>query len=57
MTDQTTAEPLDTSDAASADGPAKQLSSRQKSAIAFGPFLILWFAWWRLGSHLSLIHI
>ena len=51
MTDQTTAEPLDTSDAASADGPAKQLSSRQKSAIAFGPFLILWFAWWRLGSH------
>ena len=51
MTDQTTSEPLDTSDAASADGPAKQLSSRQKAAIAFGPFLILWFAWWRLGSH------
>ena len=51
MTDQTTSEPLDTSDAASADGPAKQLSSRQKATIAFGPFLILWFAWWRLGSH------
>ena len=51
MTDQTTSEPLDTSDAASADGPAKQLSGRQKAAIAFGPFLILWFTWWRLGSH------
>jgi len=51
MTDQTTSEPLDTSDAASADGPTKQLSSRQKATIAFGPFLILWFAWWRLGSH------
>ena len=51
MTDQTTSEPLDTSDAASVDGPEKQLSSRQKATIAFGPFLILWFAWWRLGSH------
>ena len=51
MTDPTTSEPLDTSDAASADGPAKQLSNRQKATMAFGPFLILWFAWWRLGSH------
>jgi len=51
MTDQTTSEPIDTSDAASAGGPAKQLSGRQKATIALGPFLILWFAWWRLGSH------
>jgi len=51
MTDQTTSEPIDTSDAASVDGPAKQLSGRQKATIALGPFLILWFAWWRLGSH------
>ena len=51
MTNPISSEPLDTSDAASADGPAKRLSGRHKTAMAFGPFLILWFAWWRLGSH------
>ncbi len=51
MTDQTTSEPIDTSDAASVNEQAKQLAGWLKATIALGPFLILWFAWWRLGSH------
>ena len=42
--------PIDTSDAASADGPATQMSGRVRTAIVIGPFLLLWLAWWRLGD-------
>ncbi len=42
--------PIDTNDAASADGPAKQMSGRVRTAIVIGPFLLLWLAWWRLGD-------
>ena len=42
MIDQTTAEAIDTADAAPPSGPAKQISGRQKAAVALGPFLILW---------------
>ena len=50
MTDQTTAEAIDTADAAPPGGPAKELSGRQKAAIALGPFFILWLVWWRVGA-------
>ena len=42
--------PIDTSDAASADGPAEQMSGRIRTAIAVGPFLFIWLLWWRLGD-------
>ena len=50
MTDQSTLESIDTPDAAPPGGPARELSGRQKAAIALGPFLILWLIWWRLGA-------
>jgi ABC-type proline/glycine betaine transport system permease subunit len=50
MSDQTVSETIDTSDAAPVDRPKKRLSGLQKTVIALGPFLILWFTWWRLGS-------
>ena len=42
--------PIDTSDAASADGPSEQMSGRVRTAIAVGPFLFIWLLWWRLGD-------
>jgi glycine betaine/proline transport system permease protein len=42
--------PIDTSDAASADGPAEQMSGRVRTAITLGPFLTIWLLWWRLGD-------
>ena len=42
--------PIDTNDAASADGPAAEMSGRTKTAIALGPFLAIWLLWWRLGD-------
>ena len=42
--------PIDTSDAASADGPAERMSGRIRMAIAVGPFLFIWLLWWRLGD-------
>ena len=50
MTAGTTTEPIDTSDAASADGSAKLLSGRYKAAMVVGPFLVLWLLWRQLGS-------
>ena len=50
MTAGTTTEPIDTSDAASADAPAKLLSGRYKAAMVVGPFLVLWLLWRQRGS-------
>ena len=50
MTDQPPAEASDTADAAPPGGRAKELSGRQKAAIALGPFFILWLVWWRVGA-------
>ena len=50
MTAGTTTEPIDTSDAASADSSAKLLSGRYKAAMVVGPFLVLWLLWRQLGS-------
>ena len=36
--------------AASADGPAKGMSTRAKFLLALGPFTVLWLLWWRLGD-------
>ena len=36
--------------AASADRPAKGMSTRAKFLLAVGPFTVLWLLWWRLGD-------
>ena len=47
---RTAPEQIDTSDAASADGPEQGMSGRVKAAITLGPFIVLWAIWWRLGD-------
>ena len=49
-----TPEAIDTSDAASSDGPPPGTRGGRTALLILGPFLLIWLAWWRLGD--VLIH-